>query len=195
MKNITTIAAKELKSYFISPIAYVIATVFLVITGYMFYSRLSAYSLHCFKMMNYSKTIENLNINASVFKGNFGTMISTIMFMMPIITMRIFAEEKKNKTIELLMTSPVSIAEIVFGKFLASFILYTGMVLLTIYMPIYASIYTNLDWGAISCRALCIFLVMLKKSGEPTITRQPVSMPTLSIKRVSDDSSWETPPP
>lgn len=159
MKNITTIAAKELKSYFISPIAYVITTVFLVISGYVFYQKISAYSLHCFDMMKYSKAIENLNINVSVFKSNYGTMLSTIMFMMPIITMRIFAEEKRNKTIELLMTSPISITEIVFGKFLASFVLYAGMLLLTVYMPIYASIYTNLDWGAIWASYLGLLLV------------------------------------
>jgi ABC-2 type transport system permease protein len=159
MKNITTIAAKELKSYFISPIAYVIATVFLIITGYFFYSGLSVYSLQCFDMMRFSKAIENMNINIRVFQNNFGAMITTIMFMMPIITMRIFAEEKKNKTIELLMTSPVSISEIVLGKFLASFILFAGMVLLTIYMPIYASIYTDLDWGAIWASYIGILLV------------------------------------
>ncbi len=149
MKNIATITAKELKSYFISPVAYVITTVFLVITGYMFYSRISSFSLYCFKMMNYSKALETLNINYNVLRQSFSTMITTIMFMMPIMTMRIIAEEKKNKTMELLMTSPVTISEVVFGKFFALLILYAGMLLITIYMPLYASYYSKVDWGPI----------------------------------------------
>lgn len=143
MRNIINIALKELKSYFISPIAYVIASVFLVITGYQFYTAISQFSLYCFKMMNYSQAVENININLQVFQGNFGSLLTTIMFIMPIMTMRIFAEEKKNRTMELLMTSPVSVFEIVLGKFLAAFILLSGIVLLTLYMPIFASYNMN----------------------------------------------------
>jgi ABC-2 type transport system permease protein len=159
MKNIIAIALKELKSYFISPIAYVIATVFLIISGYYFYSAISAFSLHCFKMMNYTKAVETLNINTSVFYGIFQTMTNTIMFMMPIITMRIFAEERKNKTMELLMTSPITILEIVLGKFMAAFVIFALMVLFTIYMPVYASIYSNIDWGAIMTGYIGLLLI------------------------------------
>lgn len=159
MKNIITITSKELKSYFISPIAYVITTVFLILIGYMFFSRVSAYSLECFKLMNYSKAVEAKNVNIEVFMRNFQTMTTIIMFMIPIITMRVFAEEKKNKTMELLMTSPVSVSEIVIGKFLASFIMFIVMCSLTIYMPLFVSVYSNLDWGPIFTGYLGILLI------------------------------------
>ncbi len=139
MGNVINITKKELKSYFISPIAYVIATVFLIITGYMYWKNVMAFNAACFRAASLPEALKRLNVNRDIFISNFRSIIVTIMYMMPIITMRIFSEEKKNKTMELLMTSPVTVPEVVFGKFLASFILYAGIIGTTLYMPLFIS--------------------------------------------------------
>jgi len=160
MKNTLTIASKEIKSYFISPIAYVVTTVFLILVGYMFYSRLTGFSIHCFKMMGMKDAAEGLNVNASVFQSHFKNMSTMIMFIMPILTMRVFAEERKNRTMELLMTSPIAVSEIVLGKFFASFSLFVIMCALTLYMPLFTATYTpNLDWGPILTSYLGVLLL------------------------------------
>jgi ABC-2 type transport system permease protein len=110
-------------------------------------------------MLNYPKVVETLNIHSSVFLGIYNIILTTIMFMMPVITMRIFAEEKKGKTMEFLMTSPITVAEIVLGKFLASFTLFALIILLTVYMPVYASFYSDIDWGIIWSSYLGVLLI------------------------------------
>lgn len=102
--NIKTIYSKELKSYFNSPIAYIVIIVFLAIVGYFFTSSL-------------------FSNNMATLRGMFDMVPFVFLFFIPAITMRSFSEEKKQGTIELLLTKPVKEYELVIGKFLAAFVL------------------------------------------------------------------------
>lgn len=109
MKNILTIFRKELRSYFNSPVAYIVLFVFLIITGWFFTSSL---------FLGQVVTMRNV----------FDIIPFIFLFFIPAISMRTFSEEKKSGTIELLLTKPISDNDIVVGKFLAALAL-TGIAL------------------------------------------------------------------
>ncbi len=116
MKNISTIAGKELRGYLNSPIAYIIFSVFLVITGWYFGSYL--------RQINYDDT---------TIQGFLIVSVPCVLAFASVITMRSLSEEKKMGTWELLLTSPVSDTEVVLGKFLACFGLLLVLLLLTLF--------------------------------------------------------------
>lgn len=139
--KILAIMKKELQSYFFSPVAYIVFSAFLLILGYLFWVLLIA---------SRAASIEPMLYNAA-----FLLLIAT-----PPFTMRLISEEKKNKTIELLLTSPVSTTEIILGKYLASIVLYFILFLLTIQYPLIISHYsTEFDWGPVCSGYLGIFLL------------------------------------
>ena len=127
MKNIWTIARRDFRSYFTSPVAYLVIAGFLAIMGWMFYM-----SLAYFHQMNMQYKTMNMgqggSITDQIIRPVFGNMNVVFLLLVPFITMRLFAEEKKNQTIQLLMTAPVSLTEIVVGKFLSAFLLLAVMV-------------------------------------------------------------------
>lgn len=127
-KKIFPIVKKELYSYFVSPIAYIVITVFLVISGY-FFSMILFYGQ-----------------NAEL-RGVIHNMSITLLFISPIITMRLLAEEKKLGTIELLTTSPISLTHIVLGKYFASLILFLIISFITLEYPVFLLIYGKPDIG------------------------------------------------
>ncbi len=101
MRNICSIYRREIKSYFVSPIAYIVLTIFFIIGGFFFYQGVS-----------YSQMA---NIN-----GVLGDIAVVFLFLIPFLTMRLIAEEKKNGTLELLLTSPINPFQIIMGKFLSA---------------------------------------------------------------------------
>lgn len=117
MENIAAIFRKEFKSFFISPIAYVFITVYLVVTNFLFFQGFFI-------------------INQADMRGYFSLLPWVFLFFVPAVTMRSWAEEKKVKTLELLMTWPVSDFEVVCGKFLAAFSFLSIAILLSITIPI-----------------------------------------------------------
>src|SRR5687767_938397 len=130
IKNIWTIARRDFRAYFTSPIAYIIISAFMFIIGWMFYM-----SLAHFAQMSAQYQFgggKGPSITDAIIRPLYGNMNVILLFMVPFITMRLFAEERKQHTIELLMTSPVALWEIVFGKFLSSFLLVSVMLGLTI---------------------------------------------------------------
>jgi ABC-2 type transport system permease protein len=134
MKNILAIFYKEFRSYFVSPIAYVIFCVFLILTGYFFYMFLTQFMFMCLKAMQYAQYYGEspvMNINEQVIRPLFGNISIIVLFVLPMMTMRLYAEEKKMGTIELLMTSPVTNTQAILGKYLASLALYAIMLGLT----------------------------------------------------------------
>ena len=149
MSRAFTIAAKELRSYLVSPVAWVVATVFLLVTGLLFFNIVAWYSGQSFQMMQFPEAASQVNVNRMVFAPTFQTVAVTLLLLVPIVTMRLLAEEKRNRTCQLLLTSPVRLGEIVLGKFLAAFALLAGILLLTLYMPLLVWTYGTLDWGPI----------------------------------------------
>lgn len=132
MRNILSIAYKELAIYFTSPMAYVIAGVFLALTGVFFID-----------------SVDQPFALASVR----GLLRNTAFFLMPLIppimTMRLFAEEQKLGTLELLLTAPVRDYEVVLGKFMASFAILAPTVLLTLFYALVLMYYSDPDLGPV----------------------------------------------
>jgi len=154
MRNLFAIYAKELRSYFVSPVAYVIAGVFLLLSGYLFRNILMQFNWWCLQFAQRSQMMggqemPNLNLNEMVISQFFGVMDFIWLLIVPMLTMRLFAEEKKNGTMELLMTSPISTAQMLMGKFLACLSLYSIIVALTLVYCFILEAYGSPDWGPI----------------------------------------------
>ena len=131
MKNVLYIAGKELRSYFVSPVAYVIVALWLVATGFFFWLVVSSSG------------------DASM-RSVFGVTIVLLLLISPALTMRLLAEESRTGTLELLLTAPVRDWSVVVGKFLGALGLYAVMIGLTLFYPILLVILNgNPDWGPI----------------------------------------------
>ena len=133
MKNSWIIAKRDLGSFFNSPIFYVITTVFLIIYSYIFVNILSFFSMQSMQSGQLQQMGIALNVNEMVIEPSFQNMAVVLLLIIPIVTMRSFAEEKKSKTFRLLLSSPVYLKEIILGKFLACMIVITLMVLISSY--------------------------------------------------------------
>ncbi len=133
MRNVFTIAGREVRSYFSSPVAYVLLAAFLGLAGYFFFALLSAFNqaLAVYSMMRNPEMLQRFNLNEMVIRPLLSNMSVLLIFVIPAITMRMFPEEKTSGTYELLMTSPVRVGEIVLGKFLGGLILVLLMIVLS----------------------------------------------------------------
>lgn len=129
MNNVLTIFRREMRSYFNSPVAYIVITLFLLISGYFFSSTLFL-------------------INSADLRSLFNISSFVLMFFIPAVTMRLLAEERRSGTIEILVTMPVKDSEIVLGKFLAAFALTALSILLTFVAYITVASLGNADFGA-----------------------------------------------
>src|SRR5277367_5364008 len=126
MRNIFTICGKELKSYFTSPIAYLLMALFGLILGYFFASATIVFVNQGLRaQMGGQET--PMSINEFVIAPLFGNASVVGLFLIPLISMRLFAEEKRTGTIELLMTSPIHDWEIIIGKWLGAMVMYLCM--------------------------------------------------------------------
>jgi gliding motility-associated transport system permease protein len=137
IKDTFHIAGKELGAYFVSPIAYVVLTGFVVLTGWFFFNLLVQFNrmIGMYEMMQRPDIASQLNLNEMVMLPLLYNMTIVLLLMIPLITMRLFSEEKKLKTDELLLTSPISIHSIVLGKYLASLFFLLLMLCLTALYP------------------------------------------------------------
>jgi len=104
MSSFFPIFKKELRSYFVSPVAYVVMVMFLVIAGYFFYSSFAFFNFIGFQAMANPMLARNLNVTEGVLRPLFSNLGVVLLFIMPLLTMRLFAEEKKQGTMELLLT-------------------------------------------------------------------------------------------
>lgn len=141
-----TIAQKELRGYFYSPVAYVVLFIFLIVMGILFSNIIAAVNQYSMQMMRFQGGMTQFNPQEVIFRQTFSNMIVILLLVMPLLTMRLFTEEKKMKTTELLYTSPISVFEIVFGKFIGVFLLYLLMLAFTFYMPILVTQVTPISW-------------------------------------------------
>jgi len=112
------IARRELRSLFLSPIAYVIAGIFVLIVSWFFLNIIGFYVIISLQAMRIPFLEERINMIDLVIKPFFGNMSVVMLFVIPMLTMRSFAEEKKLGTFELIYTSPVRTWEVVLGKFI-----------------------------------------------------------------------------
>jgi ABC-2 type transport system permease protein len=126
VRNVFTIYRKELKSYFASPIAYLLMAVFALIFGYFFYVATAIFVSRGMESQMMGRGFP-MDVNEWVIRPLMMNVSVIGLFMIPMITMRLFAEEKRSGTIELLMTSPVRDTEIILGKWLAALTLYASI--------------------------------------------------------------------
>lgn len=159
MRNTLAIMEKELRIYFTSPIAYVITAVFLLITGYLFYNIVLFASAQSTQIMRVQGAFPQINLNDLIFRPTFQNMAVILMLTLPLLTMRLFAEEKKIKTLELLMTSPISVNAMVMGKYLSAMAVFTLMLFLTGYMPLLMGYYGSIRWMPILTGYLGVWIL------------------------------------
>ncbi len=123
MKNVLLICQKELKSYFASPIAYAVMAIFGLIFGWVFFNASRDFVRFSFQSQMMGGGGQ-MNVNEQIIRPLLGFAGTIALFLVPMITMRLFAEEKRMGTVELLLTSPVKDIEIILGKWLGAMLLY-----------------------------------------------------------------------
>lgn len=133
------ILKRELSAYFNSAIAYVVMAVYFFFAGLYFY-------FYCFES------------NTTSLTGVFNNMIYIILFLVPIITMKSFAEEKRQKTDQALLTAPVNLTEIVMGKFLGAYILYAICSVIFLVFAVVISFFAAPSWSVILCTFIGVLL-------------------------------------
>ena len=157
MNNILAIAHKELKSYFSTPIAYVVIGFFALLWGWFFYVMLII-----FNQQSLQQGFEGpggANINQQLIRPLFLNASVILLFVLPLITMRTYSEEKRSGTIELLLTSPLTDFQIIIGKFLGAMTLYAAMLAITtIHMTLLFS-YGNPEWRPVVTGYLGLLLM------------------------------------
>lgn len=148
MNNILAIAHKELKSYFATPIAYIVIGFYALLFGYFFYAMVVIFNQQSLQLGGFEGGA-NIDINQQLIRPLFLNASVIMLFVLPLITMRTYSEEKRSGTIELLLTSPVTDIEIILGKFLGAMALYAAMLAVTaIHMGLLFS-YGNPEWKVV----------------------------------------------
>lgn len=122
MRHLPAIAGREFRSLFVSPVAYAVLTFYAALAGFFFIASVLSFSEQTFalRMAQRFDQLELLNLNEWLIAPYFGVMSIVLMFIIPGVTMGLFSSEKVNGTFELLLTSPLTVWEIVLGKFLAA---------------------------------------------------------------------------
>src|SRR5437870_7609100 len=158
MNNILAIAHKELKSYFSTPIAYIVIGFFALLFGYFFYAMLIIFNQQSLQLGGLEGG-GNVDINQQLIRPLFLNASVILLFVLPLITMRTYSEEKRSGTIELLLTSPVTDVEIILGKFLGAMGLYAAMLLVTLLYMAILFWFGNPEWRPIAAGYLGLLLM------------------------------------
>ena len=161
MKNALSIAGREIRAYFVSPVAYVVMTGFLLLSGWFFFSLLARFNYHLqlYTSFQNPQALERLNLNELVIAPLLHNLSVVLIILIPVITMRTFAEERRLGTFELLLTSPVGIGEIVAGKFLGAFAFLSATLGMTAIYPLITVFYGDPEIGMILSGYLGLFLL------------------------------------
>ncbi len=149
MRKVYVMVKKELTIIFASPIAWVIMALFFTISTYFFITSFQRYNMLLIQAQRSPGLANMLNVNTLILSPTWGAITILLIIMMPFITMRLIAEEKRQNTLELLLTSPVGLFQVVLGKFLACFIFFAVMMLLTTIYPLLLTVISEPDWGPI----------------------------------------------
>jgi ABC-2 type transport system permease protein len=157
MRNVFVIFRKELHGYFTSPVAYLLLTMFAVVFGLFFWNALGAFVYYSMQSQMQGQSIP-MNINEELIRPLLSNINVIGLFFIPMITMRLFAEEKRSGTIELLVTSPIRDLEIIVGKWLAALALYGLMLLITLINLSFLFKYGQPDWKPVAVAYLGMIL-------------------------------------
>jgi ABC-2 type transport system permease protein len=135
MRYVFAVAGKELRAYFHSPIAYLVMTVYAGLCGFFFYSFTATYVMQSFRMQAMGGMgAPPMSLNEYIIRPLLaGVLTVVLLLLVPLITMRLYAEEKRSGTIELLLTSPLTDLQIILGKFLGALALYAVLIAVTFF--------------------------------------------------------------
>lgn len=165
MKNVWAILEREYSDYFVSPIAYVVITIFLLVMGYFFYNILAIFIQNAMMAAMQSRQMggfsPSIDVPSMVTRDFFGVLSTILLFLLPMVTMSLFAGEKKQGTLELLMTSPLTSLQIVFGKFLASLAFFLTLLVPTLLYFLVMQLYSapHFPWAPVFSAYLGIVLL------------------------------------
>jgi ABC-2 type transport system permease protein len=157
--KIWAIFKKEMRLYFTSPVAWVVFTIFLLIAGYFFYSIFAFFTLASMQSAMNPQMGRDLNVTDSVMRPLFSNISVILLLLMPLVTMRLFAEERRAGTIELLLTYPVRDGAVLAAKYLAALALYAIMIGLTVLYPGIVVYFARLEWGPVLTGYLGLLLM------------------------------------
>ncbi len=159
MRNVLAIAGKELRGYFHSPIAYLVLAVWSVLCGILFYIYTGAYAQASLRRAMMGASVPFPTINEFVIRNMLqGIFFVVLLLLICLVSMRLYAEEKRSGTIELLLTSPVTDLEIILGKYLGALGLYVTLVALTFLYFSILFVYGNPDKKPLIANALGLLL-------------------------------------
>lgn len=163
MRQALTIASRDLGSLFVSPVAYVVLTLWSVIAGTFFLASLIGFQERIIQLQQYQmlQQIEAMNLNDHLIEPFIGSMWVILLFLLPAVTMGLVSSEKANGTEELLLTSPISVWDIVFGKFLAGAGFVTVMTGIAAFFPSLLFVYGEPELGKTLTGLVCLLLVSL----------------------------------
>lgn len=149
MCSVYAVFKREVKAYFTLPIAYVVLGGLLFIVGLLYYLAFRWFLGASFDAMRNPMMASDLDISATVLGTTMGTIAAVSVFTLPLLTMRLWAEEKRAGTLELLLTFPLSDSSIVLGKFFAGLAVYGVLLVLSLLYPVLAGLFAQLDSGPI----------------------------------------------
>ena len=163
MRNALAVFHREVRSYFTSPIAYAVLAGFLLIAGYFFYAILSSFLQYTMRAtmqaQYYRMAPPAINVNMMMLRPFFHNVAIVMVFAVPLITMRLYAEEKKSGTIELLLTSPIRSMETMLGKYFAAMVLYAALIISTFIYQLLLFVHGQPEFGQILTSYLGLLLM------------------------------------
>jgi ABC-2 type transport system permease protein len=154
VNNVLAIARKELSAYFASPIAYVVVGFFALMFGFFFYSLLLYFDRQSLQAAG-----QAVNVNEQFLRPVFLNATVILLFVLPLVTMRTYSEEKRSGTIELLLTAPLTDLQIILGKFLGAMGLYAAMLAITLIHVGLLFVFGNPEWRPVVTTYLGLLLM------------------------------------
>ncbi len=157
MRNILTVAQREFAHYLATPIGWLVLCAFLIITGLFFSLQTGWYATEAVQA-SFNPYQEPVDLGAHLIAPFFGDVSVILLMLCPALSMRLFAEDRRQRSLELLLTSPLSTAEIVLGKYLGGMLFVTLMLTGTLLYPLLLAWFGDPDPGVVLCSYLAVFL-------------------------------------
>jgi len=158
VRNITAIAGKELRGYFASPTAWVMMGFFAFLFGYFFVTYLQFFVTQSMQAQ-FGGGPPTMNVNMQMIRPLLLNASVIVLFILPMVTMRTYAEEKRSGTIELLLTSPLTDFEIIMGKFIGAVGLYAALLAVTLAYVMFVFVYGDPEWLPLASGYLGLLLL------------------------------------
>ena len=161
MRHVSNVAGRELRGLFVSPVAYAVLSLFAVLAGVFFIVTVVAFNDFILRLQQFQAfdQLSQLNLNDHLIGQFYQSMSVVLLFLIPGITMGLFASEKSNGTQELLLTSPLTVTDIVLGKFMAGAIFVTLLTVIVGLYPALLFVYGDPEVGKTLAGLLGILLV------------------------------------